>query len=767
MHPSATRSGDRVKRLAALCLALLLAACRREAPDVTTATYVGRAACVPCHAREDSLWRGSQHAVAMQPATDSTVLGDFHDATFTYFGQPSRFFRQGGKFMVRTEGADGNAADFEIAYTFGVYPLQQYLIAFPGGRYQMLGIAWDSRPRAQGGQRWFHLYPTRRVAPGDPLHWTAIDQTWNYQCAECHSTNLRKGYDAATNTYHTTWSEIHVACEACHGPASAHVAWARANPGGTGRGGAVGLVATLADSAVPTWVMDTVTGIARRSIPRRSGAEVETCARCHARRGVLNEDFLPGRLLAQTHRPALLEERVYEADGQMLDEDYNYASFLQSRMYAAGVTCSDCHDPHNPSPGGDASCARCHLVTRFATPAHHHHREGSTGAGCVACHMAARTYMVVDPRHDHSFRRPRPDLTVALGTPNTCNDCHRDRSAGWAAQAAARWYPDLAARPHFARALAAGRRGLPEGRDSLVALVRDTAQPGVVRATAVSLLGTYAGNHLASTYQLALWDRDPLVRAAAAEDLERFEPAARVQMGAALLEDSVRLVRIAAARALADVPAAQFIPAQLAARDTALAEYRAAQMVNADRPEARLNLGNLALALGDTAGAEREYRTALALDSSVGAAWVNLADLYRQTGRDHDAEPLLRHALTRDPRDAGTHHALGLLLVRVGRRDEALGELARAAALAPAEARYGLAYGLALLDRGRTAAALAALRQSLVHDPADPHLLYTLATLSRDAGDRTAALEYARRLVAADPDNPNARGLLAQLEGRP
>jgi tetratricopeptide (TPR) repeat protein len=751
-------------RPVALGVAALLLACG-DGGAPGTPTYVGRGACVPCHAREDSLWRGSPHDLAMQEATGATVLGDFGDVTLTAHGTTSRFFRGDSAYVVRTDGPDGRLADYPIAFVFGVYPLQQYLVALPGGRLQALALAWDSRPRARGGQRWFHLYPDRPLRAGDPLHWTGIDQTWNYQCAECHSTNLRKGYDPGTNVYATTWSELDVSCEACHGPGSVHVA--RAADQGRGRESGTGMVAALVDSGAPAWVMDPGTGIARRSAPPASRTEVETCARCHARRGTLSEDHVAGRPLVQTHRPALLVEGLYESDGQMQDEVYNYGSFLQSRMYAAGVTCSDCHDPHRADVPTDASCARCHLPARFASPEHHQHDVGSAGARCVACHMPERLYMVIDARHDHSFRRPRPDLSVRLGTSNACTDCHRDRSAAWAAAAAARWYPGLAARAHWAVAIDAGRRRLVEGGALLPALIEDTTQPGIVRATAVSLLAAYRGAGVTSALQAALWDADPLVRAAAAEQLDRFDPPTRVAMAADLLVDSVRLVRITVGRALAGIGAPPLDDAQRGARDAALEEYRVAQRAIADRPEGHLALGALALDEGDAAGAEREYRTALGLDSTAVAAWVNLADLYRATGRDGEAEPLLRRAIAAAPADAAPHYALGLLFVRAQRSRESLVELRRATQLAPSEPRYGLAYGLALQRSGRTRAALTALSEAHGRAPADADLLVALATLSRDAGDRASAVAYARRLLALDPADPGARQLLAELGAAP
>jgi hypothetical protein len=208
---------------------------RRETSEATAPTaasnvaanYVGTATCKSCHEAAYNAWRGSQHERAMQGANEHTVLGSFADAKFSYAGITSTFFKRGGKFFVNTDGPDGKLKDYEIKYTFGVTPLQQYLIEMPGVRFQALSIAWDARPKEQGGQRWFHLYPKERITHNDELHWTRPAQNWNFMCADCHSTNLRKNYDPATDHFNTEWTEISVGCEACHGPGSQHVEWAK------------------------------------------------------------------------------------------------------------------------------------------------------------------------------------------------------------------------------------------------------------------------------------------------------------------------------------------------------------------------------------------------------------------------------------------------------------------------------------------------------------------------------------------------------------
>jgi Flp pilus assembly protein TadD len=734
-------------------------------------TYVGARSCAECHAEETKRWRGSQHALAMQEANDRTVLGDFDDARFEHGGVVTRFFRRGGRHYVNTDGPDGRLADFAVAYVFGVAPLQQYLVALPGGRFQALSVAWDTRPRKDGGQRWFHLYPGERVDARDVLHWTKPSQNWNTQCAECHSTNLRKGYRFADDRFQTTFAEINVACEACHGPGSRHVEWATAAKawGMTPRG-EPGLIVRFSERRSRTWEMDKERGIARPTKFLETRFEVETCARCHARRGLLTEDYRPGRLLAETHRPALLEEGLYYADGQMKDEVYNWGSFLQSRMYAKGVTCSDCHDAHELQlkVGRDEVCSSCHQPERFATRAHHFHRENGRGASCVACHMRAETYMVVDTRHDHSFRVPRPDLTVALGAanaPNACNDCHRNRSAQWAAKAVRRWYPEgRQGKPHWATAIHAGRTFQPAAETALLDVIRDKDDPGIVRGTAVSLLPPYLGPDSLPALQEAAKDRDPLVRLGVATTLQALPPEERVRIGVHLLWDPVRAVRVEAVPAFADVPDAELATEARAAFDRSLDDFVLAQRTNAERPESHVNLGIVNVRRGRLEEARRDYDAALRVGPWFVPAYVNLADLLRLQGRDDEGEKVLRGALRVDPADAAVHHALGLLLVRRKMPAEALAELGRAAELAPGDPDFAYGYAIGLHSAGRAEEALAVLRAAQARSPGARGLLVALVTIQRERGALREARAWARKLVEAAPGDPSAHALAASLE---
>ncbi len=733
--------------------------------------YVGSGQCAGCHAAEAEAWRGSHHELAMAEASDDKVLGDFNDAEFTAHGITSSFYRRDGQYFVRTDGPDGELHDYRIRYTFGWYPLQQYLIEMADGHVQALGIAWDSRASEEGGQRWFHLYPDEVMDFRHPQHWTARDQTWNYQCAECHSTDLQKNFDVNTDSYRTTWSEINVACEACHGPGSAHIRWAQAavQKADSTTDADKGLVVDLSDRDGAVWTVDPDTGKPRRSRPREQRTQIELCARCHSRRGQIWDDYRFGQPLTDTHRLALLDEQLYFPDGQIKDEVYVYGSFLQSRMYAAGVTCSDCHEPHslNLRAEGNALCTSCHVAAQFDTPAHHHHANGTDGAACTACHMPQRVYMVNDWRADHSLRVPRPDLSKVLGTPNACSACHADKDNDWAAAAVAAWYPDSRHRgPHFGEALQAAVNGAADAADRLLVTAADGSQPGIARATAIDRMhGLAQARHL-FTLQRLIGDDDPLVRAAVVRFLEETDVQMQVDKGWTSLEDPDRVVRLDATRLLAPLMR-QRLPEKFRAQLTAaIEEYARSQFVNADRPEAHLNLGLIAVAVGDAMQAEQAYKTAIRLDRSFSPAYVNLADLYRRQQRDEEGEQLLRAGIEAVAQNADLQHALGLLLVRKKRLDDALPYLAYAAESAPQQTRYAYVYALALQAAGEVERAQVVLEQVLALAPTDRELLFALATISRDRGDRQTALRYAERLSTHYPDDPQASALRRELEGR-
>ncbi|MEC5398056.1 tetratricopeptide repeat protein [Uliginosibacterium sp. H1] len=719
-------------------------ATRTAAVTATAAAqYVGSAQCSSCHQAESAAWETSQHKQAMQHADAQTVLGNFADARFRYAGVESRFTQRDGKYYVTTDGPDGKLAEYAVKYTYGVSPLQQYLIEFPDGRLQALSIAWDTRAAKDGGQRWFHLYPQERVDFKDELHWTKRRQNWNHMCADCHSTDVRKGYDASTDRFDTKWSELTVGCEACHGPASAHIGWAGKNERERSADKTAGLVVNYHERRGAGWAMDLQTGIAKRTVPRSSHVETDMCAQCHARRAQLAEGYRPGQPFTDHYLPSLPLFPLYHVDGQQRDEVYIWGSFLQSRMNAAGVTCSDCHNPHTgkPKAEGNALCAQCHLPAKFDTPDHHRHasvKAGSPGTQCVDCHMPQTSYMVNDPRRDHSFRPPRPDISVAFGTPNACNQCHTGKPAQWAAAAVEKWFgKERPAAPfELAAAFHAAEHGGMAPAAQLLAIASDPARPGITRAAAIERLGAHPSDDMLAAVQKGLGDVDAMVRHASLGALEALPPEQRLPLAAPLLRDPRRMVRIEAARVLGDTDPATLTTADRDALTRATDELEASHRLNADQAESVVAIAGIQLRRGQPAQAESTLRQIATKEPTFVPAWANLADLLRRLNREADAEAALREGLKHAPDAAALHHSLGLSLVRQQRLKEALPELAAATRARDATPRYSYVYAVALHSAGRSREALAILDAQLKQRPGDSEVAQARAAIAREAGGR-------------------------------
>ncbi len=702
-----------------------------------TARYVGREKCAECHTAETEAWIGSDHDRAMDIATPETVLGNFDDQEFThqrsgpdgFRGITSKMSRRGDEFFATTDNAAGELQEFTVKYVFGVRPLQQYLVEFPDGRVQCLPIAWDTQR-----ERWFHLYPDEDIPAGDQLHWTGPLQNWNYMCAECHSTDLQKNYDLKTNSYHTTFSEIDVSCETCHGPGSLHV--------------------KLAESRGVFWDRRIGYGLPRLNSddPR---VEVETCAPCHSRRRIVYPGYQPGEKFLDYYMPQLLDNNLYYADGQILEEDYVYGSFIQSRMHREKVRCSDCHDPHTARVKFDDNrlCCQCHVAATYDTVGHHHHPDSSKpGTLCVECHMPETTYMVVDPRRDHSLRIPRPDLTLALGIPNACTGCHHDESKEetpqWAEDQVRKWYGPLEGPPHFAHAIAAGREGRPEGQQQLEAVIRRKDLSAAVRASAILLLGRYPSHAGHTAIVRGLEDPEALVRAASVRAMELQPTELLHQHVTPLLRDPIRVVRVEAARILTRVPANRLGPKNREAMDAALAEYLTGQESMSDQAAAHLNMAVVKTNLGQIEDAERQYQTAVRLDPQFFPARANLAMLYNQQGKNAEAEEQLRRLIELQPEMADAHYSLGLLLAEdESRLAETADALARAAELAPTDARIHYNHGLALQRLQRPDEAEQSLKRAYELMPAVPDYLHALTILYVQQERWSRALKCAEELA--------------------
>lgn len=786
-----------LRTLPAIALLICLSACKSEKPsaendgtkqsyspyhEIPDAEYVGGESCKSCHEDQFGNWMKSDHHLAMNPATKEFVLGDFNDVEFDHFGQKFFFHRKGDEYWVKAPDSEGAVKDMKIDFTFGHYPLQQYLIAFPGGRYQALQVCWDSRPKEEGGQRWYHLYPDEPVPPTDVLHWTRRHFNWNYMCADCHSTNLAKNFDPDTLTYHTTWTDMSVNCEACHGPGSEHVKWAEAEQKkadgdapdadyGELKGylESKGLVVTLKEPEEAGWTINPDTHLPMRTKPLASNVQVETCARCHAHRTLNEPAFTAGQPFFDTHTPSIITDQLYNHDGQIDEEVYVYGSFVQSKMYHAGVRCTDCHNPHTMKVKlpGNALCLQCHQPDKN-TPAHHFHPMDSTGASCVECHMPTKNFMVVDARRDHSMRIPRPDIAKTIGAPDACTNCHTDQTQDWAAEHFKEWWGSGPRNVHYGEILFSARTGEPGSLDKLIALAGDMDRPGIVRAAAVETLGQQSMEPTATTViQSRLSDPDPAVRVQAITALQPYPPDQRLSMAGGSLEDPVRSVRIEAARILA--AATNLMTAdQKTAFDKASQEFIQKQMAISDRAGGYMGLALYYSDLGQTDKAIEAYRMAKKVEPEFVPSRINLAELLFSLNRPKEAEQEFRDAIDAamiDGEEGLAHDALARFLIRMKRYDEGLVELKRATELMPDHAQTRYFYGVALNSLGEPDQGIAELEVAHKLDPYNVEYLVGLATVCRDEGQIELARKYTSEALRIQPENQQLQQLLQSLGG--
>ncbi|WP_369048615.1 tetratricopeptide repeat protein [Tenacibaculum sp. UWU-22] len=706
---------------------------------ISDSLFVGDQACKKCHKQEYKNWKGSFHDKAMQIASDSSVLGNFDNQRFTSQKVTSHFYKKDGNYYVNTQGPDGEYYDYKIEYTFGVKPLQQYIVKFPNGRYQCLNTAWDSQKN-----KWFSLYPDFKVVHSDWLHWTKGAMNWNNMCADCHSTNVRKNYNTSTDSYHTQYSLINVSCEACHGPGKEHISQ----------------VTKLAGQyKKSTSNLKMTTGMPSKKI-------VDECARCHMRREQISTNYNYKGTLLDHYYPNLIMQNTYYPDGQILDEDYVYGSFIQSKMYHNGVSCVNCHNPHSTSIKfeGNKLCMQCHEPAKFNVPSHYKHLSNSEGAKCVNCHMPGKFYMKNDFRRDHSLRIPRPDLSIAYGTPNACTQCHTDKDNKWALEN----YKKMFGEPkknHFSDLLAPGLTGKPNGLNSLLTLAKDTAYPVMARASAINGMKPYLNAQVVNQLLSFLKDDSSLVKAASLDVLGQIDNKDYFSYFLPLLKDKKRAVRIKAFFAIGGLDELQVPKEYQEAYKKVKAEFNANINQNADFVGGRMKKADYYLKKGKLSLAISEYEKALKIDNLNNIARTNLANLYYRNGDMVKAEEAFKTIIKQEPAYGETYYSYALLLSELNRTNEAIAQIKKAIQYMPDNIRLYYNLGLMYTKVNNYAQAKITVKKGLEKSPQNGDLLYILAYTYFKNKEYENAKKTAEKLVQLYPNNQSYINFYNQLKG--
>lgn len=681
------------RRLSLMLLALLLSV------GVNATQYVGSESCKNCHQVQFEGWKGSHHERAMDHANIHSVRGDFGGVSVEFNGKQNRFFKKGDQYWVNIADAKGEFSDYQVKYTFGFEPLQQYMVEFDDGRIQLIPFAWDTRSAAQGGQRWFYLHP-EQSEPHHEFFWTNAGQNWNYMCADCHSTNVKKNFDSEKNHYQTSYSEISVGCESCHGPAGEHLKKVTSNSAKSSKAD-LGFDRNLT-KAVDQWLLE-------KDMKTMSPAKINdtdqvlACAQCHSRHVQISEaDPVASGNFGDRYRLTLVDQTHYYPDGQVFDEDYVYGSFLQSKMNANGVVCSNCHDPHTAKLvlPVEQVCTQCHQPKDYAVKAHHHHPENSAGAQCVSCHMPETTYMQIDDRRDHRWHLPKPSVSQQLSTPDVCLSCHQDKDSSWSIKHTSVWSMGKVPvddKP-FAPVFAASNQGYREAASALSHIAQNQIHSDIIRASATARLAPFGDTNTLIAVARGAKSSNELIRLAAAQGAVNLPIAERWRVMSPLLSDAVLAVRAEAVSSLMPLWAELSKPQQDQIQPV-LDEYFDIQAFNTDRGFSHVNRGNMLMYQGDFDGAKAAYLEGIRIEQGFDAAHLYLAELYRRLGDEPSARKQLKTGQQLNPTNGEFSYRLGLSKIRDKRYQQAENYLKTATELSPDNARFHYVLGLALEKR--------------------------------------------------------------------
>ena len=685
---------------------------RSQSEEQSELSYVGREACGSCHEEVVQSYTGSAHDRATEVAKGEAVEAPFWGEKLLGKNLQATFTRENGAPLI------SSGKNYPVKWTIGASPLQQYLVEGDGGRFQAFSGAFDTRNKGDGGQVWYFL-DDGDAPEGSPRNFGGKAFVWNSQCARCHSTAAEKNYDLEKDTYDTKFRELDVSCEACHGPASRHVALAEQNKKSEKWPPHIenaGFDRALAAYTLRRWVRGPDEEVAKLSgdgeAPPETTEELQSCAPCHSTSTDLGPDASTQAPMTFSDRFALqlMDEKHFFPDGQAKANVYSYNSFVQTKKQHAGVICSDCHDPHAGtlrSPPSDL-CVSCHAPELYRTKSHTLHEEQQE-VTCVDCHLPEKEFLGLDKRRDHSFPTPRPFLTLSMGLPNACGTCHSHRPKWTAAIVEEKLAEDTS--PIVIAAFHAAEKGLEDAPRRLEEVLRNQGSPEIVRASALKRWAELGRStpELTQAILSATKDESVLVRRVAAEVVPTLPEESRIAALSPLWEDKVRSVRIAAAVASLEISAPEKASAALTG---ALLEAKTSHSFRSDEPEGLIGLAATYGRLGNAESMSRLYELAIKRHPESPETFSSWARELTRGGKIDKAQEVVVQGLALHPKDSTLLFARGRHLVRLEKAREALPYLHDAFENAPRSLRREAGYVLAVTtyQLGDWAEALAILR---------------------------------------------------------
>ena len=568
----------------------------------------------------------------------------------------------------------------------------------------------------------------------EPLHWTSSFYNWNSRCASCHTTGFKKNYNSLNDSYTSEFVENKVGCESCHGKGLQHIKWAKGDteiniPHG-------GFSYTIKDNGV--WdVINEITQQSKQNtettevpeeitqeqpssnmdkrqstLPRalatkiRTGlsanSQIQACAGCHSRRLQLSE-HQAGKVFTDNYMPMLIEQPLYHHDGQIKDEVFVWGSFAQSKMYQAGVVCSNCHNAHSLELKiqGNALCTQCHSPSVYDNSEHHQHLSSSSGAQCVNCHMPDTTYINVDKRRDHSFKIPRPRVSEQTASPDACTTCHMDKTQQWAAENMTKLFGHNL-KPHlYAEVFSKSKTPFHKQTNQLIHIANNPVLPDIIRASAFTHIGASHSQNSVQALKGALKNNSEIIRLGAVRSLSTLPIDLRSSLLLPNLEESSLSVRLEMARQLASLDLSinnkNLNTGNIENINLLFNELISTALYDADTPENQVILANFYTARNQLKKAITHYKTALLLEPHFENALLNLADLYRGLGQDNNALPLLQKATTQHKNSPYAYYALGLLYIRQNNLTAAIKHFQQAIHLDKGNINYVYTYILTLI----------------------------------------------------------------------